>query len=294
MTLDTAIVMVAEQNLSLRAKFQEIPKATADVLTAGLRGNPLVFGSVDDAPYGQYSPTKPGDVGYGVTIIQPVDINRKRAYRVIAAQRARDVLQAQYQDAVRLEIETLYVRYVDVLAARENLRYVNASLAGLADVRGAIEQLVRGQEVSTLDLDRILVQIDSADVARLDAIAGLEKAKQNLAALLMLPSPEVAPLEIRGSIQSDATALADVDQLLELAQLNRPDLARISLALVALWPKSIWPLRNAIPTCSSSTRLGASRITLLRAGKIRRRGASAAWRAFRSSTATKATSAVPS
>ncbi len=231
MTLDAAIVMVAEQNLALRAKFQEIPKATADVLTAGLRGNPLVFGSVDDAPYGQYSPTKPGDVGYGVTIIQPVDINRKRAYRVIAAQRARDVLQAQYQDAVRLEIETLYVRYVDVLAARENLRYVDASLAGLADVRGAIEQLVRGQEVSTLDLDRILVQIDSADVARLDAIAGLEKAKQNLAALLMLPSPEVAPLEIRGSIQSDATALADVDQLLELAQMNRPDLRAYQLGV---------------------------------------------------------------
>lgn len=64
--LDTAVAVIADQSLSLRAKFQEIPKATADVLTAGMRANPLLFGSVDQIPYQQYSPDRPGEVGYGL------------------------------------------------------------------------------------------------------------------------------------------------------------------------------------------------------------------------------------
>jgi cobalt-zinc-cadmium efflux system outer membrane protein len=224
LALDVAVGLIADQSLSLRAKFQEIPKATADVLTAGLRGNPLLFGSVDEIPYRPYTPTRPGEVGYSLTVIQPVDINHKRHYRVIAAQRARDVLQAQYQDAVRLEIENLQLRYVDVLAARETVRYVDASLVGLSDVRKTIEGLVKGQQVSTLEVDRISVQIDAAELAREEALANYYRAKQNLAAMLDLPAPDVVPLEVRGSIRTDISGLPDAEQLLELACANRPDL----------------------------------------------------------------------
>ena len=231
LTLDTAIAMVADQNLSLRAKFQEIPKATADVLTAGLRGNPLVFASADEVPYGRYSGVRPGEVGYGVTIIQPVDINRKRVYRVIVAERAREVVQAQYQDAVRLEIENLHSRFVDVLAAREVVRYVEASLVGLREVRSTVEQLVKGQEISTLEVDRVAVQVDAAELAYEEAVAALDRAKQNLAAMLMVPAPDVIPLDIRGSIRTDDAGLPDVDQLLELANANRPDLRAYQLGV---------------------------------------------------------------
>ncbi|MBL8828750.1 MAG: TolC family protein, partial [Planctomycetaceae bacterium] len=191
LTLDAAIGIVADQSLTLRAKFQEIPKATADILTAGLRANPLLFASVDEVPYGQYTPAAPGEVGYGVTVIQPIDINRKRVYRVIAAERARSVVQAQYQDAVRIEVDNLHLRFVDVLAARETVRYVEASLAGLHEVREAVERLARGQEVSSLEVDRIQVQIDAAEVARIDAVNSLHRAKQSLAAQLAVPSPDV-------------------------------------------------------------------------------------------------------
>ncbi len=231
LTLDAAVAMIADQSLSLRSKFQEIPKATADILTAGMRANPLLFGSVDQIPYQRYSPARPGEVGYGLTIIQPVDINQKRHYRVIAAQRSRDVLQSQYQDAVRLEIDNLQLRYVDVLAARETVRYVDASLIGLSEVRKTIDGLVRGQQVSTLELDRVAVQIDSAELARQEAIANLDRAKQNLAAMLALPAPDVVFLEVRGSIRTDLSGLPDTEQLLELAYANRPDLRAYQLGV---------------------------------------------------------------
>ena len=130
LTLDMAIERLARENYDLRTKFQEIPKAQADILSAGLRGNPLVFGSADQVPYGSYSPQRPGENTYGVTVIQPVDVNHKRRVRLLAAQRAKRVLDAQYQDAVRLELDNLYTAYVDVLAAREAVRYLEASLSG--------------------------------------------------------------------------------------------------------------------------------------------------------------------
>ena len=130
-----------------RTKFQEIPKAQADILSAGLRANPLVFASADGVPYGSYSPRRPGENGYSVVLIQPIDVNRKRLVRVHVAEQAKKVLEAQYQDAVRLEIDNLYTAFVDVLDARETVRFARASLEGLnrgtQDHRGAIPQGTR-------------------------------------------------------------------------------------------------------------------------------------------------------
>ena len=53
LTLDMAIERLVQVNYGLRTKFQEIPKAQADTLSAGLRANPLVFASADGVPYGR-------------------------------------------------------------------------------------------------------------------------------------------------------------------------------------------------------------------------------------------------
>jgi cobalt-zinc-cadmium efflux system outer membrane protein len=231
LTLDAAVTAVVDHGLSLRAKFQEIPKATADVLTAGLRGNPLVFASVDNAPYGQYSPSRPGETGYGITVIQPIDINHKRAYRVIAAERARCVVHAQYQDAVRVEIDDLYTRYVDVLATRETLRYVDAAVVGLQEVRTAVERLVTAKELSTVELDRIDIQIEAAALAKQEALTAHAKAKQSLAEILARPAPEVMPFDVRGTILTDVFSVPVTDQLVDLAMVNRPDLRAFHLGM---------------------------------------------------------------
>ena len=89
LTLDMAIERLAQVNYGLRTKFQEIPKAQADILSAGLRANPLVFASADGVPYGSYSPRRPGENGYSVVLIQPIDVNRKRLVRVHVAEQAK-------------------------------------------------------------------------------------------------------------------------------------------------------------------------------------------------------------
>lgn len=247
LTLESAIAALIDGSPALRTKFQEIPKATADVLTAGLRANPLVFASVDDVPYGEYSPARPGETGYGLTVIQPVDINQKRAYRVIAAERARSVTQAQYQDAVRTQIDELYTRYIDVVAAREAARYVDASVAGLREAREAVDRLVRMHELSALELRRIDIQIEVAELAREEAAIALDSAKRALALLLGWPPPDVHPFDIRATVSSALEGLPHPEEAIALAQESRPDLRAYHLGLarasaeVALATKERYP-----------------------------------------------------
>jgi len=231
LTLDVAIETLMRQSFDLNTKFQEIPKADADILSAGLRGNPLVFASADDNPYGRYSPQRPGENGYGVTIIQPIDANNKRKVRILAAQQAKRVLEAQYQDAVRLEIDNLYTAYVDVLAARDGVLYVEASLAGLNQAVGIIEKQVRGQQESPIELDRVIIQRDSAQIALDEAKASLAKASGNLATLLNFPASEGEQLAVRGRILTPEQSIPKADELVAMATANRPDLMSYRLGV---------------------------------------------------------------
>ncbi|MBX9591816.1 MAG: TolC family protein [Hyphomonadaceae bacterium] len=231
LSLDMEIDQVSRNNFDLRTKFQEIPKAQADILSAGLRGNPLVFGSADQVPYGSYSPQRPGENGFGITVIQPFDVNHKRRVRILAAQRAKRVIDAQYQDAVRLEIDNLYTAFVDVLAAREAVRYLEASLTGLDEIVKRTKKQIEGRERSAIDLDRIVIQRDSASLALRDAIAAQSKALETLALQLNVPAVAVDQLKIRGSITTTAASVASVEELVALAKANRPDLVAYRLGI---------------------------------------------------------------
>ncbi len=117
LTLDQAIELLVHRNLDLRAKYMEIPQGRADVLTASLRANPIFYADRLLVPYGSDSIRRPGGpTQYDVNISQPIDFSHKRQARTTYAARALQVMEAQYQDEVRLAIQSLYNAYVDVLA----------------------------------------------------------------------------------------------------------------------------------------------------------------------------------
>ena len=162
LTLDVAIQRLVRQNYDLRTKWMEIPQARADVLTASLRANPLVFGSVSAIPYGQYSAQRPGQTDYSGTVIYPVNVSHKRTARTEVACEAQRVLEAQYQDAVRLAIDRLYMAYLDVITAHETLSYAIANRDGLTKVYRLAESQLNNQRMSQPDLDRVGIQLNSA------------------------------------------------------------------------------------------------------------------------------------
>ncbi len=231
LTLDDAIARLSQVNYGLRTKFQEIPKADADILSAGLRANPLVFASADSVPYGGYSQQRPGENSYSVVLIQPIDVNQKRKVRVVVAQQARKVLEAQYQDAVRQEIDNLYVGFVDVLDARETVRYAKASLDGLNRMLKTTEDQHARQLVPQTEVENAAIQRDTGEVVLEQAETTLKQAKRVLAVLLDISPNEADRLELRGSIRQETAPPPPLDDLGRLALCVRPDLVSYRLGV---------------------------------------------------------------
>lgn len=223
-TLDRAIERLVQENSDLRTRFQELSKAQADILSAGLRNNPFLFGNVGNVPYQRYSQQRPGGVNYEVTVIQPWDVNQKRKARIRVAQSAKNVVECLYQDSVRVQIDNLYTSFLDVLAARETLRQQQVGLEGLEEVVKATRQLVQSKQIAETELERVLVQRDSAFLAVQQAVAALRQTKRSLGVLLHLPPAEVDCLEVRGALAGFEVELSELDKLIEIALHVRPDL----------------------------------------------------------------------
>jgi cobalt-zinc-cadmium efflux system outer membrane protein len=231
LTLDMAIDRLLLMNYGLKTKFQELPKAEADILSAGLRGNPLVFASADNVPYGNYSAQRPGDNSYSVVLIQPIDVNRKRCVRVLVARQARQVLEAQFQDAVRLEIDNLYMAFVDLQDARETVRYAKASLEGQNRVLAITEQQYARQLVPQAEVESAAIQRETAEVSVEQAETALKQAKRALGGILDIPPAEADALTIRASMRDEAAPPPHPDDLARLALCVRPDIVSYRLGV---------------------------------------------------------------
>ena len=232
LSLDTAIEVVIRENLVLRSKYFEIPQAEADILTASLRANPLLYADAQLVPYGQYSKARPGgQTQYDVNISHPIDVSHKRTSRMLVARRAKNVLESLYHDAVRMTIDNLYIAYVDVLAARETVRYAEASVQGLSRILTITETLKKRGTNTSADVERIRVDRLSAELGLADAEERLNSAKVTLATVLNLPLEQPVSLELLGSIHDRAARPPPRDELVRMALVNRPDINSYRLGI---------------------------------------------------------------
>ena len=232
LTLDEAIERLVHENLNLRALSHEIPKAQADILTAGLRANPLIYGDSQLIPYGNYSRARPGGpLQYDLNITYPLDVTGKRRARTLVATQARRVLEAQYQDAVRLQLDNLYSAFTDVLAARETIRFAEAAREGLRTLLDRTRALQQRGTRTIADVSRLEALYEATEVELLDAQEVLRTTKRNLGVLLNMPGPAAEALEIRGSIYDTAPPPPPVDELIRAALESRPDVVAYRLGI---------------------------------------------------------------
>lgn len=227
LSLEDALPRLLAVNRDLAVKYQDIPKARADILSAGLIENPAIFFDGEGIPYGNYSPQRPGETGYAATVIlPPLDISGKRRKRIDVARRAERVLEALYQDAVRQEIDKLYSAYVDVLESslrRNALRRSITRLNGLAETARARADQAEARELA--------VRRARTEIALRDAEANLLQARRELALLLAIPVEQADTLPVRGSLRDQAPPPSCTDELIALALQTRPDLAAFQLSV---------------------------------------------------------------
>lgn len=230
LTIDQAIARLLRENLDLQAQFHEIPKARADILTASLRANPIFYADSQLIPYGNYSRDRPGGATqYDINITYPIDVSHKRRARMDVACQAKRVIEAQYQDAVRLQIDALGTTYVEALGARETLRYAEASVTGLSQLLAKTERLLKEGERTRGDVERIRIQLDSARIGQADAEEALRTTLRRFAPLLRLSPITAETIPLRGTIADRAPPPPPGEELVRIALNNRADLVAFRL-----------------------------------------------------------------
>ena len=226
-TLDAAIEHMLHHNLDLQALKFEIPQADADILTAGLRANPILYVDSQFIPYGSFTSVRPGGpTQYDANLTIPLDLSQKRQSRVQVANAAKSVLQAQYQDVVRRQIGNLYRAFIDLQAARTGFFSAQAALINQSKI---IER--ESKKAATSSDSRLAVQLDKARAGVEDARDTLADAREALALILNLPPEQAQTLEPKGSLRTPSSALPPLEDLLQIARTHRPDLTAARLGL---------------------------------------------------------------
>jgi cobalt-zinc-cadmium efflux system outer membrane protein len=231
LTIDQAIDRLLSVNLELRAQALEISKARADVLTAGLRGNPLMYVDTAQIPYGNFDGSAGGPTQTDVNITLPVDLNQKRKRRIDVAVRAQKVTEALFQDAVRLQLDNLYTAWIDVLNAEATIRFLESGLESLTAQKRVAQELATKRATSQREVNKIEIQINSTDLMLLEARETHSDSKRTLAALLSIPLEKAETFPIRGSVRGAPVVTPPVNILIEQALANRPDLAAYRLGV---------------------------------------------------------------
>ena len=72
--------------------------------------------------------------------------------------------EAQYQNAVRLQIDNLYTAWVDVLAAQETIKLLESGLKSLDNQKQATEALAKQGAASQSEVNNVEIQRDSTDL----------------------------------------------------------------------------------------------------------------------------------
>ncbi|VCU69114.1 Cobalt-zinc-cadmium resistance protein CzcC precursor [Pigmentiphaga humi] len=175
LTLDAALARTAERSPLLAAARKEVEALQGGIVQAGVRPNPELAISVEDTR--RDTRTTAAQVGI------PIELGGKRQARIVAAERARTVAEADLVSQQAALRAATVAAFFDVLVAQE----------ALALARGAREVAVRAVDIAAkrvaagkvppLEEDRARVEQANAELDIEAARSRLMQARQGLGAL---------------------------------------------------------------------------------------------------------------
>jgi len=225
-TLDAAIERIMTANLDIRALRHELTQADADILTAGLRTNPLVYMDTQFIPYGAFTDQRPGGpTQYDLNITYPLDVSRKRQARTVVARMAKSTLEAQFQDVVRRQIDNVYRGFVNLQAARIDRLMATSAVRRQEQFLAELKRRARPNDDAAADtIDHLTLVLERARNTLGDAEEAFADAQEGLAVLLNIPVDQTATLEPKGRLHDAFPNPPSAEELAAIALRCRPDL----------------------------------------------------------------------
>ena len=219
LTMEAAIRFALEANPTIMAARREIEASDAQVLQGSLRPNPGFSYSVENA--GRISRSS------AALVEMPIERGDKRAARVDAAQRGRDVALSDLggrQLKVRADV---MAAFFDVLAAQDVLALAQDSVNLARRATDIAAKRVTAGKVSPVEETKARVAEAGVRVALTQAQSELRNARRRLSSLWGNPSPRFS--EAQGDV--DWLPPMPAPELLEQRLITSPALQRAQLEL---------------------------------------------------------------
>ncbi len=206
LSLRQAVALALVQHPDLAPYSKDLRIADAQKLQAGLRVNPEIGFTLEDAP-GSGDYTSFDRAQHTLQLSQLFELGNKRAARVRAAATQHQIVQWDYE-AKRLEIAaTTLAAFVDVLAEQRRVVQANEAVTLAEKFAPAAKKRVDAGRASPVEVTRANVVTASAKLAVEQQKGQLAVARKRLAALWGSATPQFSE------------AVGDIDQVRDLPTL---------------------------------------------------------------------------
>lgn len=217
LTLQKAVALALEANLDLTVAQREIEAVEGQVIQGRVRPNPELAYSLED----QRTPTRT----QSVQINLPIELGGKRAARIAAAERGRDVA-VEELNMRRVEIRAAVVAaFFETLAAQERAALAQASVDLAKRATDAVAKRVAAGKVSPVEETKARVAEAGVRVELAQAQSEQRNARARLASLLGANPPRFTL--VSGNVEElpAVPSLDDIQQRLSVS----PTLRRAQL-----------------------------------------------------------------
>jgi len=181
LTLDAALALAIAYNDNLRAARHELAAADGGVQQAGLLPNPEVAVQMED--------TREASRSLTAQINLPVELGGKRAARVGAAQKARELASAQLAGTQAGLRAAVAAAFFQLLIEQERVALARGTLGIASEGAQAAARRVSAGKIPPLEETKARVEQANAELELSEAGAALAQARQGLGSLWGNPAP---------------------------------------------------------------------------------------------------------
>ena len=220
LTLERAIALSLADNLTLRAKIQELRSVRANEITAGLTPNPQ-FNYTASNLRGKKGVH--GTIDNQYTLQATIETARKREKRVDLAMAGSAVTGFELDELRRQTVASVKLAFNAILGAQAKLDLARQNLKNFDDVERLQKLRAEKGDISELDLLRIQGQRLGFETDASDANLALRTSKIQFRQAV---SPNTIPetFELAGALKARSMTTPR-DQLYHIAMQSRPDAA---------------------------------------------------------------------
>jgi len=220
LTADDLVKYALDHNGELAAARQMVAEARGRLLQAGLKPNPMLEGSAQQAV------TSP-DNAFTIGAELPLELHGRRSKRVSVAQREIELREAEVVDFERKLAAEVRTKYVEAIATARNLRFGEDLLTLTRDSHRLVEARVEAGKSAPLDQNILLVEVNRVNTMIIGDASKTEAALFDLKKTIGMPPENSLRLKSDYGAGSQPPPISDA---ISQALASRPDLVAAEAA----------------------------------------------------------------